>query len=48
MSHLPVGLNGFEQQGDTLINEKALEIVLEIMVIPTVLKSNNKYEQAMI
>ncbi|QQH54807.1 hypothetical protein HYD67_00935 [Mycoplasmopsis bovis] len=25
---------GLEQQGDTLINEKALELVLERMVIP--------------
>ncbi|QQH35583.1 hypothetical protein HYD91_00900 [Mycoplasmopsis bovis] len=35
----------FAQQGDTLIAEKAPEIVLEIMVIRSAY-SNNKYEQS--
>ncbi|QQH49698.1 hypothetical protein HYD70_00885 [Mycoplasmopsis bovis] len=49
MKPFAVGLNrSWHNNGDTLINEKALEIVLERMVIPTSSYSNNKYEQAMI
>ncbi|QQH36103.1 hypothetical protein HYD89_00940 [Mycoplasmopsis bovis] len=39
--------NGLAQQGDTLIAEKALEIVLEIMVIAVLTQVIN-HEQAMI